>query len=292
MKKAILLILIFSIIIKLNAQDFKKQRREFAIANIGINGIVSGLGALTNKKKDEKNFKVFLKGFGQGCLGGTFQVLGKELTYQITSKEKLSYAWAARITNSIGNSITQNAASNINFWERWHFNLGLLRFDYQIKENKLKARLFPSSIYGTIVTASQGNLNLKRTLQTGVMIYERDGLVWAFGGLSIGVGAVSSIAVDKNITGKEYYGLMAHEVLHILQYDNMVWVNPFLNRMDKKLKERSKLYQKTSKFIYFDFNGLTILGLYMTQINRPWECRFIEREADLYSRRTTWPNCK
>ena len=115
--------------------------------------------------------------------------------------------------------------------------------------------------------------------------------MWAFGGLSIGVGAVSSIAVDKNITGKEYYGLMAHEVLHILQYDNMVWVNPFLNRMDKKLKERSKIYQKTSKFIYFDFNGLTILGLYMTQINRPWECRFIEREADLYSRRTTWPNC-
>ena len=292
MKKTIfLLILIVNLGIKIQAQDFNKQRREFAIGNIGINGIVGGLGALTNKKKGEKNFKVFMKGFGQGCLGGTFQILGKGLTYQIHSKEKLSYAWAARITNSIGNSITQNAANNINFWERWHFNLGVLRLDYHIREHKFKARIFPSAIYGTIVTARQGTLNLKKTLQTGIMIYERDGLVTALGGQSIGLGAVSSIAVDKNVTGTEYYGLMAHETLHILQYDNMIWVNPFLNRTDKKLKEKSAFYQKASKYIYLDFNGLTILGLYMAQINRPWECRYIEREADFYSRGITWPDC-
>ena len=125
--------LLISLAIKGYAQDFNKQRMEFAIANIGINGFVGGFGALTNKAKDEKGLKVFLKGFGQGCLGGTFQILGKELTHPISTRQELSYAWAARITNSIGNSITQNAASNINFWEKWHFNLGILRFDYQIK---------------------------------------------------------------------------------------------------------------------------------------------------------------
>lgn len=292
MKKEILLLIIFSFQIQLSAQTFKKQRREFVITNIGINGLVGGFGALTNKKKNEKHFKVFLKGFGQGCLGGTFQLLGKDLTYKINSRENLSYAWAARITNSIGNSITQNAANNINFWERWHFNLGILRLDYQLENNKFQARLFPSSIYGTIVSARQAKLNLKKTLQTGIMIYERDGRVSALGQTARGLGFVSSIAVDKNVTGKDYYDLMAHEVVHILQYDNMVWINPFLNRIDHKLKETSNIYQKASKLIYFDINGLTILGLYMLQINRPWECRFIEREADHFSRRINWPKCK
>lgn len=292
MNKIVILILLFSIVAKLNAQNFNEQRREFTIANIGINGVVGGVGALVNKRKGEKGLKVFWKGFGQGCLGGAFQILGKELTYQISSKEELSYAWAARITNSVGNSITQNAASNINFWEKWHFNLGILRFDYEIAGNKFRARLFPSSIYGTIVTARQGKLNLKRTLQTGIMIYERNGYVQLFGGPADGVGVVSSIAVNKNIVGGGYYDLMAHEVLHILQYDNLVWGNSLLIRLDNKLKNSSKLYQKASKFIYFDLNGLTILGLYLAQINRPWECRYIEREADHYSRRVHWPSCK
>ncbi len=281
MKKAILLILSFILITKLSAQNFKdfnKQRREFALIHIGINGFVGGLGALVNKRKDEKKIKVFLKGFGQGCLGGTFQVIGKDLTYQIKTKEKLSYVWASRITNSIGNSITQNAASNINFWERWHFNLGFLRFDYQITRKEFKVRLFPSSIFGTVISASQGKFNLKKTLQTGIMVYERDGSEG-------GSGMVSSIVMPKDLIGEQFYELMAHETMHILQYDNMVWINPFFNQLDSKLKEKSQFYQKAKKFIYFDFNGITILGLYMTQIHRPWGCRFIEREADHYAAR-------
>jgi len=293
MKKTILSILIFTLITNLNAQDFNKQRREFAFTNIGINGFVGGLGALVNKRKGEKKFKVFLKGFGQGCLGGTFQILGKELTYQISSKEKLSYVWASRITNSIGNSITQNAASNINFWERWHFNMGILRFDYEIKDKNFKVRLFPSSIFGTIVTANQGKLNLKKTLQTGIMIYEREGFSSVFGNQTAGLGLVSSIILPRNLAPRKlFYELLAHETMHILQYDNMVLINPFLNKKDYKLKEKSKLYKKASKFIYFDFNGFALLGLYTTQINKPWECRYIEREADHYSTRTNWPKCR
>jgi len=291
-KKAIVLILVFGLSMPLTAQNFKTQRTEFAITHIGINGLVGGIGALTNKKKGEKGFKVFIKGFGQGCLGGAFQVIGKDLTYQITSREELSYAWAARITSSIGNSITQNAASNINFWERWHFNLGVLRFDYQVKSNDFQARLFPSSIYGIAITARQAKFNLKRTLQTGILVYERDEPVSTLGRVSNGIGIVSSIAVNKNLTGRAYYGLVAHELVHTLQYDNMFWANPFLNRMDEKLKENSTFYQKTSKFLYLDLNGLTIAGLYMAQINRPWECRYIEREADHYSKRVNWPICK
>ena len=158
MKNILILCLIICSGIKLDAQQFSKQRRTFAITNIGINGIVGGLGALVNKKGYEKPLKVFIKGFGQGCLGGTFQVLGKELTYQINLKENLSYAWPARITSAIGNSITQNAASNINFWEKWHLNLGVLRLDYQLKENKFQARIFTSAVFGTIMSSTLGKI--------------------------------------------------------------------------------------------------------------------------------------
>ena len=263
------LLLLFTLSANLQAQSLNQQRREFAIVNVGINGIVGGVGALINKRKGEKPIHVFIKGLGQGCLGGTFQVVGKELTNQIRIKQNIGYAWPARLTNAIGNSIAQNAANNINFWERWHFNLGLFRMDYDVKEKHLQLRVFPSSVYGTIAAGRQAKWNLKKTLQTGIMIYEKDGLVKGLGGVSVGFAFVSSIALDKNLAGMDYFGLVAHEVVHILQYENMIWINPMLTRLDRKWKKSIPLYQSLSKYMYADLNGLTILGLYLTQINLP-----------------------
>ena len=75
--------------VSLKAQDYNQQKRNFILANIGINGLAGGIGAAFNKKPDEKFFKVMAKGFGQGCLGGGFNALGKEITYQINVKENI-----------------------------------------------------------------------------------------------------------------------------------------------------------------------------------------------------------
>lgn len=262
------------------------------MSNIGINGLVGGIGAIVNKKKGEKTHKVFLKGLGQGCLGGTISHFGRELTYPIGNRERLEYAWLARFTNSVGTSITQNAASNINFWERWHFNLGFVRLDYRIKEKKFQARVFPSAIAGAIMVGRQGKLNLRKSLRTGIMVFERNGYLSGLGGFdAIGLGYISSIGIDSNITGNSYYRLMAHETMHILQYDSRIWINPFLNKTDQRLKSKSKLYNSLSKYIYFDFNGIVIYSTYLTQGHLPWICRYIEREADHYSRQYTLPKC-
>lgn len=259
--------------------------------NIGINGLVGGIGALINKKPSQKIHKVVFKGFGQGCLGGTFQTIGKSLTYQIGAKQNLSYGWAARITNSIGNSITQNAANNDNFWEHWHFNLGVIRFDYSVKNKKFRARLFPSSIFGIITAAKQAELDLKSSLQSSVLIYKRDGFVSLLGRPALGFGVVSSIAYDRNIQGQQYYELMAHEMMHILQYENLVWINPMLKKVDAQLKLSNTIYKNLSKYLYFDLNGLTFFGLYSTELNKDWQCRHIEREAEFFSRKITYPKC-
>jgi hypothetical protein len=213
--------------------------------------------------------KVFFKGFGQGCLGGAFNVIGRQLTYQIHSRNNLSYAWADRLTNSAGNSITQNAAGNINFWERWHFNLGLVRLDYYVPDKKFQARFFPSALYGVIVAGSQARFNLKRSLQTGIQVYQGDRDIKHLG-LEAGAAAiVSSVPLNRNIAGEDFYSVMAHETMHILQYDSMIWINPFFNQLDGRWKTSSGAYRNVSRFVYFDFNGVTILASYLTQINRP-----------------------
>lgn len=72
--------------------DFSVQRNQLIFYNIGISAASSALGSLINKKSDEKLFKVALKGFSQGALGGYLRHEGKNLTYKITEKEKLEYA--------------------------------------------------------------------------------------------------------------------------------------------------------------------------------------------------------
>lgn len=292
MKNNSLLIIFLLLAVTLKAQDYKRQKANFILANIGINGLAGGIGAAINKKPDEKLFKVMAKGFGQGCLGGGFNVLGKEITYQIEVKENLSYAWPARLTNAVGSSITQNAVANINFWERWHFNIGILRLDYNVPDRKFQARFLTSSVYGIGVTASQAKFNLKKSLQSGIMIYERDGNLTLDGTLAPGIGVVTSIGVNTNISGAAYYGLMAHEVVHILQYDDMSWLNPMFNKVDVKLKDKLNWYQKTSKYVHADLNSFALLGLYWTQINRPWECRTMERDADIFSNRNVYSSCQ
>lgn len=276
---------------KSEGQEVNKQSTRYAINNVVINGFLGGVGALINKRDGENGFRVFLKGIGQGCLGGAFQTLGNEMVYKINSQQNLTYAWPARITSSIGNSISQNAASNINFWERWHLNLGFFRFDYKVKEKSFQARLSPTALVGTGIAASQGKFSLSKTLQTGILIFESKDLVWSLGGRSIGVAAYSSIAFDKNVTGQEFYSLIAHEVVHVMQYENIVWINPMFNKLDNRMKQDNERYNNLSKYIYFDLNGLAFTSTYLTQVNKPWECRSIERAADFYGRRVLWPRC-
>jgi len=292
MRKLFILLVLFCSTSIGEAQSFEDQKRKFAFVNIGLNGIASGIGAVINKNEGQNSIKVFFKGFSQGCLGGSFQVLGKESSHLISSRQNLSYAWISRITNSVGNSIVLNASNNVNFWESWHFNLYFLRLNYDLKSKQFDAKVFPSFLVGAITSGYQAKLNLTKTLQIGIMVYERDGLVSLYGSQTNGLGVVSSIAVNRNVQGQTYFNLMAHETMHILQYDNLVWLNSYSNKLDKKLRLNNELYEKLSKYIYLDFNGLTLYGLYLSQKNRPWECRYIEREADFYSVNRIWPDCK
>ena len=274
---------------QVQGQNYKNQRLKYAIINVGLNALVGGTGAMINKKTDEKILKVFYKGFKHGAIGGAFTYIGKDLTYQMAARRNLNYAWFAKISNSIGTSITQNAANNLPFWEQWHFNLGFLRMDYNVRNKQFLARVQTSTLVGFAMLSSQGKLNVKRSLAIGTFLFEKDGPISIFNSLASGFGVTTSIAIDKNTPN--FYDLMAHEMMHIIQWESFIHVNPFFTKKDRALKSNSTLYNSLSKYIYFDWNGPTLYGLYMLQINKDWICRHLEREAENFSERRLLPRC-
>jgi len=272
-------------------QNSYDRINKYGLFNVGINGLVAGVGALINRKDNQKKFEAFSKGFVKGSIGGVIEVVGSEMTYKIGQKNSLGYAWASRLTSSIGNSITYNAALNNKWWENWYFNLGVLRLEYKFKENKFKTRIFVSSLYGVSISGSQAKFDLKKSLASGILIFRKNGSLSAFGRNTNGFGFVSSISYNQNIGEQEFYDLIAHETMHIIQYDNLVWFNPLIAKINNNLKNNSKAINSISKFVYFDLNGLGLFGMYGLEINQSWECRFLEREAEYYSLNKKYRKC-
>lgn len=270
---------------ELSGQLYRRERPKFAVMNVGVNACIGGLGALVNKKPDQKAGRVFWKGVVQGVLGGTVSYFGKDLTYQIHKRNTLRYAWLARMTHAAGVSITQNAASNRNFWERWHMNLALLRLEYDFTSKQFQARLLPSTLLATIAVGSQAKLDFGQTVATGILIMKRDGEFSTFGLSGRAVGYTTVIGIDRNIRREEFYYLIAHEAMHTLQYDHMIWLNPFFRKKDQQWRENLNWYRQLSKYVYFDLNGITLGSFYALQQHRPWDCRWIEREADIFAAR-------
>ncbi len=267
--------------------QYAAQRTKFVLYNVGFNGLAAGIGAVINKKEDQRWQQAFWKGLGQGALGGLLMHSGKALTYQINKHENLGYAWPAHLVHAAGASITQNAANNRNFWEQWHINLWLLRLDYDLSQKHFQARVIPSGLFGYFMLEAEGRLNLRRSLATGFLYfdYEKYNI---YNGRSEATSII--VGLDESIYGRaEYYTIAAHEVAHSLQYEGFVFINPLLSKPDQGWKEQHAWYRKLSRFVYFDLNGLYFLTTYYLIEgggNNPcyWQ-NFYEKEAEHYSHR-------
>ena len=212
---------------------------------------------------------------------------GKNLTYQIYAQERYAYAWPAHLVHAAGASIVQNAASNRNFWEHWHINLWLLRLDYDLPDRHFQARVFPSGIGGYLSLRRKGKMNWLRSLKTGfnfIVVENTDyyGRAWA---TTMVVGLDESVYPDISS-----YEITTHEVMHLLQQEGFVYINPLFNKVDAKWQEDSDWYKALSRFIYFDFNGLYFLAAYDwigggKYRSCYWD-NFFEKEAEHYATRT------
>ena len=263
----------------------QNTKQEFGLYNVGLGSIVGGIGAIINKKPDEKTGNVFLKGLWQGALGGAVVYQSKLLVGQIAEKQDFAYAWPASLTNSIGNSIIENACLNKNFYEQINFNVGFNRFEvYPTNNFKLKYKIMPVSLVLLGYVAVQSKFEPEISMKAGQFVFSSSNFriqnIDNYRGFALG----NIICFNPNFVGNN--STFSHEMIHVFQY----YEYNFLSKLTKKpidnMFKNSNFYNNASKFIYSDVEGLILLrSLYLAEykIGSRYYENFFEREAAIYS---------
>ena len=145
------------VILTLCLNSYSQSEFEIGLYNVGLGGFGGAIGAVINKKPNEKIFNVFCSGFLKGSLGGTFVYGSKKMVSQIHIKEKIEYNWLAKILNSLGTSMIENASSNRKLLNNY-INIGFNRLEFYTKENfKIKYKIMPVAFVTTFISAMTAN---------------------------------------------------------------------------------------------------------------------------------------
>lgn len=286
MKNSISILVVVFFLIFLKPPCAKAQHKntfEAGLYNIGFGGLIGGIGAVINKKPAEKFGKVFLKGVGQGALGGYLLFESKRLVAKFSSTGNYGYVWPSKLVNAAGTSIIENAASNRNFWERWHINIGFNRLDFYIQRKfKVSYRVMPIALSATFHGFSQGGFHLSESIKTGTFVFKsfRNRFNKRYNFFPLAETASNSIIIyEKSDLISPV--LIAHELIHVYQYENFSGINSFLNKPTNHLISNKKWAKIYHKIFYSDFNFLYSHAFYV--LNSDYESKFSEKEAQWYS---------
>jgi hypothetical protein len=263
----------------------QKNDTQAAFYNVGSNALIGGIGALINKNPDEKASKVFFKGIYQGALGGYLTFESKRLVRQFYKTDNYAYLWPSKLLNSAGNSITYNAASNRNFWERWHMDFGFNYLEYDFKrKRRLRYRILPFALTGNIYGFATSKFDFKRTLYTGHFIFRSTEIATVGERNPQGTTLVNTMQYERDID-IDLEGVLAHELIHVYQYTGTFFINSYLQGSVKNLEKNSDFYKKYSKIFYTDLSTPLNQLLYQIQPLFGVEYHDIlqEKEADYYS---------
>jgi len=263
----------------------QRNDSQAAFYNVGSKAIIGGVGALINKKPNEKGSKVFLKGMYQGALGGYLTFESKRLVRQFHRTDNYAYLWPSKILNSAGNSIIYNAAANRNFWERWHMDFGFNYLEYDFKrEKKLRYRILPFALYGNAYGFTISKFDSKRTLYSGHFIFKNKKLPKSKNGEPFGTALYNTIQFKRNIN-IDIEAVIAHEIIHVYQYTSAFFINAYVIDPIKRLEEKSNLFKQYNKVFYTDLNAPLFNSLYAIQplFGVDYYDILQEKEADYYS---------
>ncbi|MCF6308487.1 MAG: hypothetical protein L3J09_11090 [Flavobacteriaceae bacterium] len=274
------LIFVFLIIIPFSVFP-QNNKTEAALYNIGLGSIGSGIGALINKKPHEKWNKVLVKGLWQGAIGGYLVYESKNILSKILEQKTWEYSWAAKMVNSAGTSIIENAASNRDFWVQWNINIGFNRIEFHTKDKfKVKYRIMPISVALFTVVALESKFEWKRTLQTGEIIFstEDDKLP------NVSATTLGNIVRFSNSSFNNFQ-TGAHEFIHIYQYYDYNFINAYYKKPLNKLANTSKSFNALNSIFYWDFHAGVLRSLYLLEgtNNACYFDNYFEHEAQFYS---------
>lgn len=251
---------------------------QAGLYNLVSGAVIGGVGALINKKPNENNGRVLLKGIGQGALGGYLAFESKRLLRNFGATGNYAYVWPSRLVNAAGNSIVLNAAANRNFWERYYLDIGFGHLEYDSKkEQRFSIRALPFSLIGTIDGFLHGRFDVKRSLYTGVLFFESSRFD-EFGGWAV----YNNVSIHTDVL-ENRSELIAHELLHVYQYQRLIGINSFIPT-PIAFRSKTEFWKAYHSIFYTDWNGLAHTSLYALDrsINSAHGDRLHEKEADYY----------
>jgi len=292
MKTFFLTLFFCLLLLNTNKCHSQNNNTQATIYNVGLGSFFGGVGAVINKKPDEKFGKVFLKGVLQGSLGGYITYQSKKMVYEFSNSGDFKDAWAAKLLNSAGNSIIHNAASNRNFWEQWNLNIGFNRIEFHTKDKfKVRYKLMPAAFMGTMITATQGDFDIETSLKIGQFVFRTD-----FIESTILENPNGKVSINTMLLKYEYFNrideakTIAHEIIHIFQYEDFANINPFFIKPRQNfINNDNKWVKFYNKWVYTDFNSFIDAAIYSYEnsTGTDYYDNYLEKEADFYSNRTT-----
>jgi hypothetical protein len=261
----------------------QNQERQLLVYNVVFGGVTAGVGAAINKPKGASLGKTVLHAFWQGCLGGSINFGAKKTLYLINRNEKVAYALPARILHAAGSSIIENAALNRPFLQSWNIDYGPVRFDFSLGKNRsFKARFLPATIFAVYFGWRSATLEVPYSLYSGTFCFRsKNELVTGLDGKLYGGYAFGRSYTYTPLESR--YKIIAHELVHIMQYRDYQVLNTWISPLASKIKNQ-KVKRLFDKYVYLD---LPYFWLFTTlQGNRPFPDyfkNFYEFEAERFS---------
>lgn len=258
---------------------------QYGLVNVGIGSVVGGVGAVINKRPEEKFGKTLLKGMAQGGVGGYLVFESKRMLREFSQTRNYNYIWPSKIVNAAGSSIIENAAANRDLWERWHLNLGFNRVEVDTKENfKLRYRIMPYSLASTIYLFSQAKLDVDRSMAFGTFVFTAQKPITVTGasGETLGVAFQQTILLKERMSRR--YEVEAHELVHVYQNESLLGINMFFNKPLESLKEKNKYIRLYDNIFYTDFHSAVEHGVYLFEMKtKGYHAISSEKEAFYFS---------
>lgn len=266
-----------------SAQNYEAQS---IIYNTLVGGVSACVGALINKKKEDKWMDLVLKKFAIGAAGGVLVYSGKKLNTLIANEKKLGYGWLSRGAFYAGMSVIENTAAGKKFWETWHYDIGFVRFEFNIKTHQFQPKVMPAALGATLFLSYYGKLDINTSFKSGVPTFrtKRIGYQPQLVGSTVTNGFLLSDTL--NTSERIFYDTYAHEMIHSLQFSELSGMNYFFKPYTDKWERESPYYKKMHRWVYGDINHeLMIINYFAIQggVKRNYCKNFLENEAEFLS---------
>jgi hypothetical protein len=285
LKLKIIIILIAPCIHCPNAYS-QQNDTQAAIFNISAGALVSGIGAMINKKPIEKIPRLLVRGMMQGAVGGYLVYQSKQLIYNFAQTDNYALVWSSKLLNAAGTSIIENASSNRKFLSTWHLTIGFNRIELDTENGmNVHYKIMPLALYSFIYSSTQATFNFSQTISTGQPIFTTNKINTSYPSTSVADSwtITNSIILLNTLPDNR---ALAREMIRAYQYEGIGVINTFFDKPRANwVNNDVKFVRNYKKWVYTDVNYILFEELYRLE-GRNNPCHFtniFEQEANFYS---------